>query len=336
MKIAVDAMGGDFAPTEIVKGAITACREHGVEIALVGPTELIEAELAEHELTGTSIEIVHTDEYMMEGEHPAFALRKKRNASVILIAKLVRDGKADAAVSAGPTGGVVASALYVLGAIEGMSRPVIGGTFLGFAPDTIIMDLGGNVDCRPDQLLDFAVVGTVYAREILGIDNPTVGLLSVGAEEGKGNEIVNESYELFKKSGLNFIGNVEGNDIPTNKVNVIICDGFVGNILVKYTEALGETFADWLKTRINGRLPESELNEIVRELEIATNPTAAYGGGPLWAVNGTVCVTHGRSKEAEIARTIGQAKMVVERDLVGTLKKELASIRSGLPNTQSG
>ncbi len=328
MKIAVDAMGGDFAPEEIVKGAVTACREHLVEIALVGPTELIEAELAKHDLSDISIEIVHSDEYLVEGEHPAFALRQKRSASVILTTKLVRDGKADAAVSAGPTGGVVASALYVLGTVEGMSRPVLGGAFLGFAPNTIIMDLGGNVDCRPDQLLDFAVVGTVYAREILNISNPTVGLLSVGSEEGKGNEIINQTYPVFKESGLNFIGNVEGNDIPDGKANVIICDGFVGNILVKYTEGLGETFADWLKMKFDGRLPQSELDELAHELAIATNPAEAHGGGPLWAINGAVCVTHGRSKAAEIARTIGQAKMVVERDLVGILKKELTAIRS--------
>ncbi len=327
MKIAVDGMGGDFAPGEIVKGAVRASREHGVEIAIVGPKEKLEAELARHDLSGTSIEIVHTDEYLVEGEHPAFALRKKRNASVILTVKLVRDGRADAAVSAGPTGGVVASALYILGAIEGMSRPVIGGAFLGFAPDTIIMDLGGNMDCRPDQLLDFAIVGTVYAREIRNIPNPSVALLSVGAEEGKGNEVTNEAYQLFKESGLNFIGNVEGTDIPTGKANVIICDGFVGNILVKYTEALGETFSNWMKKKIEGKLPEAEIEAMAHELAMATNPAEAHGGGPLWAVNGAVCVTHGRSKEVEIARTIGQAKMVVERDLVGTLKRELVSIR---------
>ena len=139
MKIAVDGMGGDFAPAEIIKGAITACHEHGVEIVLVGPTDIIEAELTKHDLVGTNIEIVHAEEYLEEGEHPAFALRKKRNASIPVAVKLVRDGKADAVISAGPTGGVVASALYVLGAIEGMSRPVLGGAFLGFAPDTIII-----------------------------------------------------------------------------------------------------------------------------------------------------------------------------------------------------
>lgn len=327
MRIAVDAMGGDFAPGEIVKGAVTACTEHDVQITLVGPTHQIETELQRYTIDRELIDVVHTDEFLVEGEHPAFALRQKRNASVILATKLVRDGNADAAVSAGPTGGVVAAALYVLGTIEGMSRPVLGGAFLGFAPNTIVMDLGGNVDCRPDQLLDFAVVGTVYAREILNIANPTVGLLSVGAEEGKGNEIVNETFPFFKESTLNFIGNVEGNDIPAGKANVIICDGFVGNILVKYTEAMGETFANWLRTKINGKFPQTDIEQMAHELAIATNPAEAHGGGPLWAINGAVCVTHGRSKEAEIARTIGQAKMVVERDLVGILKKELLAAR---------
>ena len=232
MKIAIDAMGGDYAPEEIVKGAVAGAREHGVGIVLVGPTELIEKELTKYDSSGLDIEIVHTSEYLIEGEHPAFALRQKRKASILVATKLVKEGKADAVIGAGPTGGVVASALAVLGTVEGIARPVAGGAFLGFSPKTIMMDLGGNVDCRPDQLLDFAIVGTVFAKKMLGIENPTVALLSVGAEEGKGNEAVKESFPLFQQSGLNFIGNVEGYDIPTGKANVIICDGFVGNIVV--------------------------------------------------------------------------------------------------------
>ncbi len=165
MKISVDAMGGDFAPEEIVKGSVTGAREYGVEIALVGPVESIEKELAKHDTSDVNIEIVEAKEYLVEGEHPAYALRQKRNASILVATKLVRAGKADAVLGAGPTGGVVASALQVLGTVEGMSRPVAGGAFLGFAPNTVLMDLGGNVDCRPDQLLDFAIVGTVYAKK---------------------------------------------------------------------------------------------------------------------------------------------------------------------------
>ena len=330
MKIAIDAMGGDYAPAEIVKGAVIAAREYGVGIILVGPAERLEGELAKHDRSGTNIEIVATNEYLVEGEHPAYALRQKRHASIIVATKLVRDGKAAAVVGAGPTGGVVASALQVLGTVEGVARPVVGGPFLGFAPDTIMMDLGGNVDCRPDQLLDFAIVGTVYARKMLNIPNPSVALLSVGAEEGKGNEVVRESYPLFQKSGLNFIGNVEGYDILSGRANVIICDGFVGNILVKFCEALGKTVCQWLEDQLGGKLPESDIKEMVKSMLLATNPADAIGGGPLWAVNGIGVVSHGRSRHEEIAKAIGQAKSAVELDLVGSLKTELAAARSKL------
>ena len=330
MKIAVDAMGGDYAPEEIVKGAVMAAKEYGTEIILVGPQERIEEELAKYDYSGVNIEIIDTDEYLVEGEHPAYALRQKRKASILVATKLVKEGKADAVVGAGPTGGVVGSALQVLGTVEGIARPVAGGAFLGFAPSTIMMDLGGNVDCRPDQLLDFAIVGTVYARKMLNIQNPTVALLSVGAEEGKGNEVVRESYPLFQRSGLNFIGNVEGYDILSGRANVIICDGFVGNILVKFCESLGKTISRWLEDKVRGKLPESDVKEIIDNLLLATNVADAIGGGPLWAVNGVVCVSHGRSKSAEIAKTIGQAKLAVELDLVGSLKAELATARSKL------
>jgi glycerol-3-phosphate acyltransferase PlsX len=330
MKIAVDGMGGDFAPEEVVKGAVVASREYGVQITLVGPRDVMERELAKHDLSGADVEIIHTDEYLVEGEPPAYALRQKRNASIAMATRLVRDGKADAVVSAGPTGGVVAAALYFLGTIEEMSRPVVGGPFLGFTPNTIMMDLGSNVDCQPYQFLDFAIVGTVYARKMMNIQDPTVALLSIGAEEGKGNEQVKESYPLFQQCGLNFIGNVEGYDIPSGKANVIICDGFVGNIVVKFCESLGKTIAGWLGEKVKGKLPDGEVATITKELLDATNAAEVRGGGPLWAVNGVACVSHGRSRHKEIAGTIGEAKLAVEQDLVGTLKTELAAARRKL------
>ena len=330
MRIAVDGMGGDYAPEEIVKGAVIAAREYGVQIDLVGPSDLMNQELAKHDLSGAEVEVVHAGEYLVEGEPPAYALRQKRDASIAVATKLVREGRADAVVSAGPTGGVVAAALYILGTIEGMSRPVVGGPFLGFAPDTLMMDLGSNVDCQPYQFLDFAIVGTVYARKMMNIPNPTVALLSVGAEEGKGNEAVKESYPLLQKCGLNFIGNVEGYDIPAGKANVIICDGFVGNILVKFCESLGRTIAGWLEENIRGRLAENELKAISNGLLQATNAAEVSGGGPLWAVNGIACVSHGRSRHQEIAKTIEQARLSVEQDLVGTLSTELSAARRKL------
>lgn len=330
MKIAVDAMGGDFAPDEIIKGSVLGAREHGVGIILVGPEELIRVELAKYDTSGLDIEIEHTDEYLVEGEHPAFAMRKKRNASIMVATKLVREGRAAAAVGVGPTGGVFASALQVLGTLEGLARPVIGGQFLGFTPETIMIDLGGNVDSRPDQLLDFGIVGVVYARKWMGIPNPTIALLSNGVEEGKGNEVIRETYELFKKSSLNFTGYVEGNDVAQGKANVIICDGFVGNVVAKFCEGIGDVTARWLEQSLRDKLSGDETAEIVTALKRATIPADAVGGGPLWGVNGVICKAHGRSKAPEVASTIGTAKRAVEIDLVDTFKTELAGIKNAM------
>jgi glycerol-3-phosphate acyltransferase PlsX len=338
MKIAVDAMGGDFAPGEIVKGAVAGAREHGAGVILVGPRKIIEAELAKNDTSCLDIEIEHTDEFLVEGEHPAYAMRKKRRASIMVAAKLVRDGRAAAAVGAGPTGGVFAAALQALGTLEGISRPVIGGQFLGFAPETIMIDLGGNVDSRPDQLLDFGILGMVYARKWMNIPDPTIALVSNGVEEGKGNEVVKETYELYQKSGLNFIGNVEGNDIAHGKANVVICDGFVGNVVAKFCEGLGDVTARWLEKRLREKLSPDAASEIIADLKRATIPADVVGGGPLWGINGVVCKAHGRSKAPEIAGTIGTARRAVEIDLVGTFASELAAVRRSLniayPNAQ--
>lgn len=330
MKISVDAMGGDFAPEEIIKGSILGAREHDVGIIFVGPEDVIKAELAKNDISGLDIEIEHTDEYLVEGEHPALAMRKKRKASIMVATKLVRDGRAEAVVGVGPTGGVFAAALQVLGTLEGLNRPVIGGQFLGFTPETIMIDLGGNVDSRPDQLLDFGIIGTVYARTWMGIHNPTVALVSNGVEEGKGNEVVRETYDLFKQSGLNFIGYVEGNDIAHGKANVIVCDGFVGNVVAKFCEGLGDVIGKWLETELKDKLDGDGMTSLVTALRRATIPADAVGGGPLWGINGVVCKAHGRSKAPEVASTIGTAKKTVEIDLVGTFQKELAGIKSSM------
>lgn len=330
MKVAVDAMGGDYAPADVVRGAVLGAREYGVGIILVGVKARIEEELAKYDTRGLDIEIVHTDEYLVEGEQPAYALRTKRNASIAVATKLVREGKAQAVFGAGPTGGVVAAALGYLGMLEGVSRPVVGGPFLGFAPRTVVMDLGGNVDCRPDQLLDFAIVGTLYAKKLLNVPNPTVALLSIGAEPGKGNELAKTAFPLFQKSGLNFIGNIEGYDIPLGKANVIICDGFVGNIVVKFCESLGRVTCKWLEEKLKDKLPENEVKGITQSLLDITNAAELRGGGPIWAVNGIVIKAHGRSRYEEIARSIEQAKLFVELDLLGSLKADIAAVRSKL------
>lgn len=328
MKIAIDAMGGDFAPVEIIKGAVTGAHQFGVGIILVGPQTIIQSELAKLDTNRIDLEIVHTDEYLVEGEQPAYAMRKKRNASIMLATKLVKEGRANAVVGMGPTGGVFAAALQVFGPLEGLVKPVIGGPFLGFAPDTFILDLGGNPDARPDQLLDFGILGIVFARTWMKIANPTVGLLSNGAEEGKGNEVTKEAYQLFKKSGLNFLGNLEGNDLAMGKANVVVCDGFTGNCLVKFCEGLGRQTAQWLNEKLAGKLPDSEIKAMVDAYLKTTIIADTAGGGPLLGLNGIACKGHGRSKAPEVANTIGTAKRAIEIDMVGTMKAELASIRT--------
>ncbi len=335
MKIAVDAMGGDFAPAEIIKGAVLGAREHKVGIILVGPQERIHAELIKYDTSGLDVEIEHTDEFLVEGEHPAYAMRKKRNASIMVATRLVKEGRASAVIGVGPTGGVFAAALQVLGTLEGLNRPVIGGQFLGFAPQTIMIDMGGNVDSRPDQLLDFGIIGVVYARQWMNIPDPSIALVSNGKEEGKGNEIVRAAFDLFKKSGLNFVGYLEGNDIAHGKANVVICDGFVGNVVAKFCEGLGEVTSEWLEKTLKGKVSDYEIGRIILALRTATIPADALGGGPLWGLNGVVCKAHGRSKAPEVAKTIGTAKRAVEIDLVGTFITELAAVRKAMNLTNN-
>jgi glycerol-3-phosphate acyltransferase PlsX len=329
VRVAVDAMGGDFAPEEIVKGAVAAATDNEVEIILVGPIATLEAELAKCDVGQLAIRCVEAGEVIREGEPPAFAIRGKPNASIPVAMKLVKNGQADAIYSAGATGAVVAAAVQILGTLEGVERPAAGGT-AGFAPNTIVVDIGGTVDCKPYQLLNFAVMGVVQARKLLGIANPTVALLNVGAEEGKGNELVKATYPLLKKSGLNFIGNVEGYDIPTGRANVIVCDGFVGNVLVKFGENLGKALVDWLEVNLKGHLDEAKLEEITNQLIARTNPADVLGGGPLWGVDGAVIVAHGRSQAVHVSRAIAEAKKAVENQVIESLKSELSRVHRSI------
>jgi glycerol-3-phosphate acyltransferase PlsX len=332
VKIAVDAMGGDYAPAEVIKGAVSAVQKGGIEVILVGPLPEIERELANFDTSKLPISCVNADEVIKEGEPPALVLRQKRDASMVIATKLVKSGEADAVVSAGPTGAMGASALMILGTVEGIDRPVIGGPVIGLSPNTVLVDCGGTIDCKPIHLLNFAVVGSVFAQKMLNIPKPTVALLSVGSEEGKGNELVKESHDLFKKSSLNYVGNMEGNDIVTGGANVIVCDGFVGNVLIKFCEALGYSIAHWLKNRLNGHLPDGEIEKVSAELLSQTNVVDIAGGGPLMGVNGVAIVMHGRSKAPQFEGAIAQAKAMVESDMIGSLNIELERIRRQFNN----
>jgi len=335
VKIAVDAMGGDYAPGEIVKGSVQAARELGVEIILVGVKADIEAELARMATASLPVRLVEATEIIKDGEEPAFAVMRKPNSSVALATRLVKDGEADAMVSAGSTGAVMVSALQYLGTLPGIERPMAGGAFLQLVPNCVVLDLGANVGCQPYHLVDFAVAGSVFAKTFLGIDNPTVGLLNVGAEEGKGNELTKQAYPLLQKSGLNFIGNVEGMDIPRGKADVIVCDGFVGNILVKFCEGLGRAVSRWLSQELKNNLTPADVENITSRLYKLMSPAEAVGGGPLWGVDGVMAIAHGSSHASQILGTIKQAKLAVESGFVATLRAELEKAQARISSEKT-
>ena len=328
IRVAVDAMGGDYAPSEIVAGAVEAASQSDVQIMLVGDTDEVQSELAKYDAASLRIATVPSEGVISEGEPPALALRHKPRASILVATKMVKEGHAEACVTMGSTGAAMAAAAVVLGMIEGIDRPALGGPIFGLAPKTVIIDLGTNVDCRPSQLLSFAVIGDVFARQFWGVERPRVGILSVGAEAGKGNRQVRETSELFAKSSLNFIGNVEANDLPRSKAEVVVCDGFVGNIVMKLAEGLGQALADHLRTSLHGKLPESELEQLGREVYELSSAVEAAGGGPLFGVNGVSVVGHGRARAQVVQRAIGTAKMVVDGGFIGKLNEELALLRT--------
>ncbi|MFQ5860907.1 MAG: phosphate acyltransferase PlsX, partial [Dehalococcoidia bacterium] len=309
LTIAVDAMGGDHAPAEVVKGAVEAARRLGVQVLLVGDGEPVQRELERLDTAGLAVQLVPSEGKVGDDEHPAVALRQKPRASVLVATHLVKEGKADALVTMGSTGAAMASSTILLGTLEGMDRPALGGPFLGLAPNTVVLDLGSSVDCRPGQLLGFAILGCVFARRVLGVENPRVALLSVGAEETKGNRQVRESLPLFRESGLNFVGNVEGHDLFTRKADVIICDGFVGNIVMKFSEGMGVALVNLLQGRLKDRLSPQEMEALMSQLWEVTHGTRR--GGPLFGINGVVIVGHGASQAQDVAGAIEMAQRVV-------------------------
>ena len=329
-RVAVDAMGGDNAPAEIVAGAVRAARRGDVEISLVGDPDCIRAELVSHDALDLPIKLVPSEGVIGEGEPPAHALRQKSRASIVVATGLIKEGHADASVTMGSTGAAMAAAVLTLGVIEGIDRPALGGPIIGLAPRTVIVDVGTNLDCRPSQLLSFAVIGDVFVRQLWDVERPRVGLLSVGAESGKGNKQVRETAELLGNSGLNFIGNVEADALVGNNVEVVVCDGFVGNIVMKLTEGLGRSMSEHLRTRLQDKLSASQVNELAQEVYDLNNPAETMGGGPLFGVNGVSVVGHGRAKAAAVERAIETARLVVESGFVAKVNEELARVRANV------
>ncbi|MBO19572.1 MAG: phosphate acyltransferase PlsX [Chloroflexi bacterium] len=335
VRIALDAMGGDHGPAETVKGAVLAAKSANVEMILVGDQGPVEQELANHDVSALAISVVPSEGKVGDDEHPIQALRTKPKNSVMVATQLVKAGGADAVVSLGSTGAAMASAVLTLGLMKGLDRPCIGGPFLGFAPNTVLVDIGSNLDCRPGLLLNFASLGVTFARTYMGIENPRVALLSVGEESAKGNKQVQESYQLFEDSHLNFVGNVEGMDFFTNKAEVIICDGFVGNILIKFTEGMGAAFAGFAKKQLSSALDEATLGKFAGEMLKLTNRTRT-NGGPLFGINGSVILGHGSSGADEIVAAITTAARYVELGLADIMREDLEKITQAAEADSAG
>ena len=323
--VAVDAMGGDFGPPETVPGAVEGLRSHNINLVLVGDPEQVKAELDAAGAQDDRVRIVPSDGVIGDNEHPIEALRRKPTSSIVTATKLVKAGQADLLVSMGSTGASMASAVFILGMMDGLERPCIGGPFLGVAPRTVLVDMGSNIDCRPPLLLSFAALGSVFARRFLEIENPRVGLLSVGAEEAKGNRQVQDSFQVLSNSHLNFVGNVEGMDFFTNKADVIVCDGFVGNILMKFTEGLGTALSRFVENRLESYLSTDDLAKVSSELWQTTNLPRTMGG-PLFGVNAPVILGHGSCRASGVAGAINTGVRYVEIGLLESMREELAAL----------
>ena len=331
VRVAVDTMGGDFGPQETVKGAVQALRSVNAELLLVGDPGPVQDELAKYDAGMLPITVVPSEGKINDDEHPLQALRQKPSSSIVVATQLVKQDRADVLVSMGSTGASMASAVLTLGLMEGLERPCLGGPFLGLAPNTVLVDIGSNLDCRPGLLLSFAVLGAAFAHTYMGIENPRIGLLSVGAESAKGNRQVQESYQLFQDSHLNFVGNVEGMDFFTDKADVIICDGFVGNILVKFTEGMGGALSGFVKEKLAGSADPSVVNQLADDLWETTNRPRTVGGGPLFGVNAPVILGHGSCRANGVEGAVRTAVRYVNVGLLDIMRQELDVMnRSGV------
>jgi len=329
LPIALDAMGGDHAPGVVVEGAVAAARADGTPIILVGRRAVVERELARYDATGLPIEIEDADEVIAMDEHPAQALRRKPRASLKVAIDLVAEGRAAAAYSAGNSGAVMAAALFGLRRLPGVERPAIGSPFPTGNGVSFLIDMGANAECKPSYLVQFAAMGVAYMRLAFGLANPSVGLMSNGEEEEKGTPLVREAHALLAASSLNFKGNVEGKDLPSGLVEVVVTDGFTGNVLLKGAEGTVSAFRTLMeaelrrswRTKIGAALAMPAFRALARRLDFEE-----YGGAPVLGVNGVVLVGHGRSGPKAIRNGVRVAHDLAQKGLADAIARELASL----------
>ena len=329
VKVAVDAMGGDNAPAEIDKGAVEAIQaEKKIKVFLVGKEEQVKAELAKYTYPQEQVEVVNATEVIAMAEPPVAAIRSKKDSSIVKGLYMVREGKCDAFVSAGSTGAVLAGGQVIVGRSKGVERPPLAPLIPTEKGASLLIDCGANVDARPSQLVQFAKMGSIYMENVMGIKKPRVGIVNIGAEEEKGNALVKETFPLLKEcSDINFIGSIEARDIPAGAADVVVCEAFVGNVVLKLYEGVGATLISKVKSgmmvnlrsKIGALLVKPALKQTLKAFDLEQ-----YGGAPLLGLKGLVVKTHGSSKAVEIKNTILQCLTFKEQDINGKIQKVIS------------
>lgn len=329
MKIAVDGMGGDFAPDAVVQGCVDAVKAFNIDIIITGPEELISQKLKNYEYPKEKIHIVNATEVISPNEEPVRALKRKKDSSLVKALNLVKAGEADAILSAGSTGALMAGATLIIGRIRGIKRVALAPIMPGRKSPFMVTDAGANVDCKPIYLVQFALMGKIYFESILNIANPSIGLVNIGAEEEKGNDLTKETYKLLKQTDFNFVGNVEPRDVPTGDVNVVVCDGFVGNTILKTYEGVASNIFSMLKeeilssftTKIGGLLLKPVFNGFKKKFDYTE-----YGGSAFLGANGIVIKAHGSSNAKAFKNAIKQAVNFYDNKIVDKIKGELEKL----------
>ncbi|KEI90134.1 phosphate acyltransferase [Clostridium botulinum B2 433] len=330
MIIAVDGMGGDFAPELVVEGCIQAVKEYeGIHIIITGKKELIKNELDKREYNGNKIEILNAEEVISTNEAPVKAIRRKKDSSMVKALELVKEGKAQAVISAGSTGALMAGATFVLGRIKGINRVCLAPLLPGAKAPFMIADAGANVDCKAEYLVQFAMMGKVYFESVLGVKSPTVGLVNIGVEEEKGNELTKAAYKLLKDTDFNFIGNIEPRDIPRGEVNIAVCDGFIGNTVLKTYEGVASNLFSMLKKEImastRGKIGGALLKPVFKDFKKKFDYTE-YGGSPFLGAKGICIKAHGSSDAKAFKNAIRQAKICYDKKIIEEIENNLGNL----------
>ncbi len=324
MKIIIDAMGGDYAPQAPVEAACRAVRELDIEVVLVGDTDIVEKELSKHQYPESKITIVHADDVISNHEEPAKAVRSKKGASVVVAANMLKNGEGDAMLSMGNTGALLAAGLLIVGRIKKVMRPALAALLPSAKGPKMLIDAGANTNCKAENLVQFAIMGSIYMKNVLDIEKPTVGLMSNGEEEGKGDDLTKETYPYLKIAPINFIGNIEGRDVMEGTADVITCDGFVGNVILKTVEGMGSVvgrevkgmFKQSIFTKIGAIFVLKGLNHFKKRMDYRE-----YGGAPLLGTKKPVIKGHGSSDAKAVYSAIIQAKKFVETNVISEIEK---------------